>query len=138
MYLYLFMLMWLNCYVFSTKVWGPGLNPSQISLPCRYFFVQLEDEAGVNITTKLEDSIEVLVEGDNTAIPFRAFSEIFNKNNGFFIVRYKVYHACDNVRIQVLVNGSLVYGPIYVQGTVQPDHCNCPEGDLSSWYKMNK
>ena len=24
MYLYLFMLMWLNCYVFSTKVWGPG------------------------------------------------------------------------------------------------------------------
>ena len=38
-----------------------------------------------------------------------------------------MYHACDNVRIQVLMNGIKVYGPKQVQGTVQPDHCNCPE-----------
>ena len=38
-----------------------------------------------------------------------------------------MYHACDNVRIQVLKNGILMYGPKQVQGTVQPDHCNCPE-----------
>lgn len=30
----------------KTKVWGPGLHPTFITLPARYFFVQFFDTSG--------------------------------------------------------------------------------------------
>jgi hypothetical protein len=61
----------------------------------------------------------------------RAWTEVFNRNDGLFIVRYKLFLACESMRIAVSVNGRQVAerGGV-VEGISWPDTCNCPAASL--------
>jgi hypothetical protein len=61
----------------------------------------------------------------------RAWTEVFNRNDGLFIVRYKLFLACSRMRIAVSVNGRQVAerGGV-VEGISWPDTCNCPAASL--------
>jgi hypothetical protein len=55
---------------------------------------------------------------------------VFNRNDGLFIVRYKLFLACARMRIAVSVNGRLVAERGVVEGISWPDTCNCPADSL--------
>jgi hypothetical protein len=61
----------------------------------------------------------------------RAWTEVFNRNDGLFIVRYKLFLACSRMRIAVSVNGRQVAerGGV-VEGISWPDTCNCPTASI--------
>jgi hypothetical protein len=61
----------------------------------------------------------------------RAWTEVFNRNDGLFIVRYKLFLACARMRVSVSVNGRQVAerGGV-VEGISWPDTCNCPAASL--------
>jgi hypothetical protein len=62
--------------------------------------------------------------------PFcRAWTEVFNRNDGLFIVRYKLFLACERMRIAVSVNGRQV-AERGEEGISWPDTCNCPTASL--------
>jgi hypothetical protein len=54
---------------------------------------------------------------------------VFNRNDGLFIVRYKLFLACSRMRIAVSVNGRRV-AERGVEGISWPDTCNCPAASL--------
>jgi len=116
----------------AVKIWGPGLDG--LRLPCTYFFLQLEDDNGNNITNSADDKLEAAVEGEQC----RSWTEIFNRNDGFFIVRYKIYNVCDNMKIKLKLNGKKLLDPIPLKSSVLPDVCNCPKGTLEDWYKNSE
>jgi hypothetical protein len=55
---------------------------------------------------------------------------VFNRNDGLFIVRYKLFLACARMRIAVSVNGRQVAERGVEEGISWPDTCNCPAASL--------
>jgi len=122
--------------VLGLKVWGPGLHPSKNILPVQYFFIQLgEEEYHENAK---DNSLEVFVEGRFNSRPCQSRTEIFKRNYDFFIVRFKLYHECSDIKIRILLDGIPLLEPMTAAGTGTPDHCNCPRGDLADWITENK
>jgi len=121
------------------KIFGPGLQPSTSILPCRYFFVNKEQENNAPTNNEKEqDNLIVTIEGvgENDRI-CRPYKEVFRRPGGF-LVRYKIFYTCNNLEIAVKINGEHVPGsPIQVQGASHADSCDCPTKTLEDWIEEN-
>ena len=112
---------------------GPGLEPDSHVLPCRYFFIKSDTK---DVTVDTED-VKVSITGDDDSGGIcRAHTELLQVSVNFYLVRYKVYYSCHNLKISVLIYGDHVTGsPRDVTRVTQPDTCNCPQSGLDQFIK---
>ncbi|KAK5645716.1 hypothetical protein RI129_004180 [Pyrocoelia pectoralis] len=110
----------------SFRVWGPGLKPQAIVMPARYFFLQSYNES-----CNLKD-LEVEVDGTSPENQrCRIWKNILYTHNCLYIVRYKLYNTCANLKI------SIKYGEVEqtydIKSYIYPEDCNCPRVPTDKW-----
>uniref|UniRef100_A0A6P7F504 Protein O-glucosyltransferase 2-like n=1 Tax=Diabrotica virgifera virgifera TaxID=50390 RepID=A0A6P7F504_DIAVI len=114
-----------------SRVWGPGLTPEKIVMPARYFFVELVD---VNNRRIISDDIElnaIVDGGTKTNKPCRIWTNLLNRKDGSYIVRYKLYETCSYVKISVTYgNKHLGKSPYIINSPVKSDNCECPTQNI--------
>ena len=126
------------------RMWGPGLKPDTVILPCRYFFVERvqsdsdNHEDSEDMLKNTKDNLSVTIEGvgDNNRI-CRPHTEVFDRPAGF-LVRYKIFYSCKNIEISVKVNGEHISGsPLKIEDVSNADSCDCPRQTLEDWIVEN-
>lgn len=61
------------------------------------------------------------------------WSNILTRKDGSYIVRYKLYNSCDNLKIDLRFENMPIQGfPKSFNEVVYSDDCNCPQ-DLDNW-----
>ncbi|XP_029663410.1 protein O-glucosyltransferase 2-like isoform X1 [Formica exsecta] len=120
----------------KTIVWGPGLRPAAITMRARYFFLQLVDLDGRNLTKSPGENIvtgQVYGHSFNN-VPCRIWTQIFDCKDGSFIVRYKVFNTCSNINIKVKIKGKELSLPhSEIKGPVYEEECYCPNPSIINW-----
>ncbi|XP_045191680.2 protein O-glucosyltransferase 2-like [Mercenaria mercenaria] len=118
----------------KTVVWGPGLK-SEFFLPVRYFFIQAVSSDGENITESLGDKPFEVSLSSPTQNRVRVYVQILDKQNGMYIVRFRIYSTLENIKIAVTYNGEHVAkSPYEMPGFMYPETCYCPEPDIQQWF----
>lgn len=121
-----------------TKVYGPGLQPDKVVYPVRYFFIELYDTKGNRIQKSVGNSFKVQVEGETTQGAYcRVWTQVLDRYDGSYIVRYRTYQTCRNTNIHVLYNHQPVAeSPYKISGPIYAEDCYCPVGDITSWQEL--
>ncbi|XP_063973094.1 protein O-glucosyltransferase 2-like [Diachasmimorpha longicaudata] len=118
-----------------TILWGPGLSP-EIVMRSRYFFLQLVDVNGNNVTEGVEKAdIRVTIRSTNSnGHTCRVWIQTLNSKDGSYIVRYRLYQTCYDFRIDVTVNNRTIpKGSIYEKGPIYEEECVCPTLSVPDW-----
>lgn len=90
------------------------------------------------VNAPAKGDLDVHISGKSISGPCRIWSNILSRSDGSFIVRYKLYNTCDNLKIDLRFNNMPINGfPKIFDDTVYSDDCNCPE-DLNVWLKSMK
>ncbi|XP_017771348.1 PREDICTED: KDEL motif-containing protein 1-like [Nicrophorus vespilloides] len=113
----------------DVKIWGPGLEPQNLVLPARYFFLQTN-------LSKLNDNISFKVNGLSLdkKRPCRVWSNILNRKDGSYIMRYKLYDSCSYMEINVKYKDiHLAKSPYIIDNIVHPEQCICPKWNVNEW-----
>ncbi|KYN02185.1 PREDICTED: KDEL motif-containing protein 1-like [Cyphomyrmex costatus] len=120
----------------KTIIWGPGLKPAEITMRARYFFLQLVDSHGRNLTKSPGENIiagQVYGQSLNGA-SCRIWTQIFDCKDGSFIMRYKVFNTCFNVKIKVKIKETeLPVSHSEIKGPVYEEECYCPNPSITNW-----
>ncbi|XP_064466655.1 protein O-glucosyltransferase 2-like [Ornithodoros turicata] len=107
-----------------SKVFGPGLR-STFRTPARYFFVQAVDTSGNNFTSSPPGKLTVNIGG--TQGHCSIWSQVLDRGDGLFIVRYRLFRTCPEAKIEVLYNNSpLLQSPFVLKGPLYHEACSCP------------
>ncbi|XP_021950618.1 protein O-glucosyltransferase 2 [Folsomia candida] len=123
----------------NSSVWGPGLRPHIIVLPARYFFVKLVPFGKINMTMteNIREALKVRIDcsGDRNI-----WTQLLDRKDGSFIVRYKMYQSCLKGFRIIITFHKLHVGksPYNINVPIHPDHCNCPRYSLPIWLKKAK
>ncbi|TRY91845.1 hypothetical protein DNTS_027194 [Danionella cerebrum] len=119
-----------------TLLWGPGLE-TDVVLPARFFFIQAVDSTGRNFTVSPgEKTFEVKITSPTDTYA-RIWIQILDRNDGSFLVRYRMYASYTDLHIDVLFEDKLVgKSPYVLKGAVYHELCDCPELDGELW-EMN-
>ncbi|CAK1550088.1 unnamed protein product [Leptosia nina] len=127
-------------YAENINVYGPGLQPHKVVLPARYFFVNFTNINEDTYTNDLGQSVAVEITG--TAFKkshCRIWSNVLDRKDGTFIVRYKLYEECSSLSINIYYkNKHIQQSPITFEGPIKQDQCVCPEPDLNVWLQNNE
>lgn len=119
----------------KTLVWGPGLETNAV-LPARFFFIQTVDTTGTNFTTSPGENIFVVKITSPTEPYARIWIQILDRNDGSFLVRYRMYASYTDLHVEVLLKDKLVgKSPYVLRGAVYHESCDCPEPDGALWEK---
>ncbi|KAG7331574.1 hypothetical protein KOW79_005543 [Hemibagrus wyckioides] len=119
----------------KSLVWGLGLEPTAV-LPARFFFIQSVDQAGENFTTSPgANTFEVKITSPSE--PFsRIWVQVLDRQDGSFLVRYRMYASYTDLNIQILLKTNHVAkSPYVLKGPVYHESCNCPEPSGALWEK---
>ncbi|KAK0179328.1 hypothetical protein PV327_005091 [Microctonus hyperodae] len=120
----------------KTIAWGPGLDPEKIVMRARYFFLQLVDVHGKNLTESPgETFISTEIKGQNkNTHPCRIWTQVLDCKDGSFIIRYRLYETCSNFHIIVKFKHSDVKPvSISAKGPVHEEECYCPNPSVDVW-----
>ncbi|XP_071503346.1 protein O-glucosyltransferase 2-like [Diadema antillarum] len=119
---------------FKSLVFGPGLEKDFV-VPARFFYIQAVDFENNNFTySPGKNAFEVVVKTiDGTR--GRVWVQMLDRNDGTFIVRYRLYTSYDNgIKIEVKSAGRHVAdSPYKLKGLVKSENCNCPILDRDLW-----
>ncbi|GAB0089155.1 KDEL motif-containing protein 1 [Sergentomyia squamirostris] len=113
----------------KTVIWGPGLG--QVSLPVRYFFLQLVNKAGENFTESQGIEFDIELTGESKTSPgdgkCRGYLEQFDSGDGSIVVRFRIYQECRRAILSIQYEGQHVAeSPYSLPGTLLPETCSCP------------
>ncbi|XP_050438483.1 protein O-glucosyltransferase 2-like [Adelges cooleyi] len=118
-----------NEYLLSNvTIWGPGLNPDVI-LPARYFYVQC------NQLRFNANDFKVVISGKTkNGNNCRIWTNILDRKDTSFIVRYKLYEVCYdlNIYIQCIQTNEKLANYFY-KGPIYPDECDCSRVPIDTW-----
>ncbi|KAL2720809.1 protein O-glucosyltransferase 2-like [Vespula squamosa] len=120
----------------KTIIWGPGLKPDKITMRARYFFLQLVDTQGQNLTVSPGSGIVTAVIQGQTwnKQSCHIWTQVLDCKDGSFIIRYKLHNTCLNVILYVKVNGQdLQILPLKIIGPVYEEECYCPNTNFNNW-----
>ncbi|XP_041971525.1 protein O-glucosyltransferase 2-like [Aricia agestis] len=121
-------------YASIIHVYGPGLRPKEIVMPARYFFINtsLTQE---ELYTNSQKNIAVEIFGTTKFKDrCRIWTNVLDRKDGSFIVRYKVYETCYKLLINIYFkNKHIEKSPFVFEGPIQGDQCNCPAPNMESW-----
>lgn len=120
----------------NTIIWGPGLKPAEVTMRARYFFLQLIDSHGKNLTNSPGENIVVgQVQGESSSgSSCRIWTQVFDCKDGSFIIRYKVFNTCFNIKIKVKIKGQEL--PVFnseIKGPIYEEECYCPNPSIANW-----
>ncbi|VVC89633.1 unnamed protein product [Leptidea sinapis] len=117
--------------------YGPGLQPQKIVMPARYFFINITSINEETYKPEIGRSIAVEIKGNSmNSAHCRIWTNVLDRKDGSFIVRYKVYETCDMMYINIYYNSKPIRNsPIKLKGPILPDQCVCPEQDFQTWLK---
>ncbi|XP_053482642.1 protein O-glucosyltransferase 2 [Ictalurus furcatus] len=119
----------------KSLVWGLGLEANAV-LPARFFFIQSADKTGKNFTTSPgANTFEVKI--TSLSEPFsRIWVQVLDRQDGSFLVRYRMYASYTDLSIQILLkNKHVAKSPYILKGPVYHESCNCPEPSGALWEK---
>lgn len=118
----------------TSLVWGIGLESDAV-LPARFFFIQAVDKSGNNFTTSPgKETFEVKLTSSEQFS--RIWVQVLDRQDGSFLVRYRMYASYTELKIQVLLNGKHVAkSPYILKGPVYHETCDCPEPNSALWEK---
>uniref|UniRef100_A0A1B0CTJ2 Glycosyl transferase CAP10 domain-containing protein n=1 Tax=Lutzomyia longipalpis TaxID=7200 RepID=A0A1B0CTJ2_LUTLO len=113
----------------KSVIWGPGLG--ETTLPVRYFFVQLVNNAGENVTESQDIKLDIQLVGQpknqRNAENCRYSLEQFDAGDGSIVVRYRIPQECRGVSIHVMYKGQhLGDSPYSIPSPIFPEICSCP------------
>lgn len=81
-----------------------------------------------------QTDLQVELKGSSEHGHCRIWTQILDRHDGSFVVRYKMFQYCDKMEIHVTVKGEhLAQSPYLIPGRVYADSCDCP---LESLDKM--
>ncbi|XP_068145591.1 protein O-glucosyltransferase 2-like [Drosophila tropicalis] len=121
-----------------TLVWGPGLQPDEIVLPARYFFIHAVDETGKRLEAVAYRNFNVQITGNSPHGKCRSNVNFIDREDGSIIVRYTIADWCDQMEIHVLYNSTNVaQSPYKVPKRAYSERCHCPQ-DTKLWLLNNK
>lgn len=111
-------------------VFGLGVDPqlASITLPVRYFYVQLVNTDGTNATESPDNGfIRVNIDGlnENTC---RAWAQAIDRYDGSFLVRYRLYNSCSKglrITITTAKGHPVAQSPYLIERPVRYDGCDC-------------
>lgn len=114
------------------EVSGPGLQPSEIVLPARYFYVFSKINESLD-----ESALRIVINGSSDKeTPCRVWVQILDRKDGSFIIRYKLYESCYNFQINVMYESAHIGGsPFFDKGPVHSEDCDCPHENIEEWLK---
>ncbi|KAK9888552.1 hypothetical protein WA026_000798 [Henosepilachna vigintioctopunctata] len=119
------------------RIWGPGLYPDKIVMPARYFFIEARNLENERINKSISEDFKAVIEGlseQNT--PCRIWTNNLDVKDGSYIIRYKVFEKCYDLKISVThFNKHVADSPYKIIGEVLPDHCDCPSYTLNNMLK---
>lgn len=79
-----------------------------------------------------KDDLKIIINGTNISKkPCHIWTEILDRKDNFFIVRYKLYDKCSNFEISGHYK-NIGLGKI-LHTNVLPDDCMCPTSDLNNF-----
>uniref|UniRef100_A0A1B6CVL0 Glycosyl transferase CAP10 domain-containing protein n=1 Tax=Clastoptera arizonana TaxID=38151 RepID=A0A1B6CVL0_9HEMI len=117
---------------------GPGLNPLNIVMPARYFYIYIDNKHNGNFSYSydMKQKVDVKISGKTiTNRECRTWVNILDRNDGSFIVRYKLFESCFNFIINVLYNKKhIAQSPYKIEEMIQTDDCDCPNYDFHKWF----
>ncbi|CAH4014630.1 unnamed protein product [Pieris brassicae] len=123
----------------NISIYGPGLQPHKVVLPARYFFINFTHLNEESYTSEFGRQVAVEITGNSRKKSHcRIWSNILDRKDGTFIVRYKVYEECSKLVINIYYKSKHIQNsPIIIKETILPDQCGCPEKDLNIWLLNN-
>lgn len=85
----------------------------------------------------MEQAFDVHIEGQTNAGRIcRTWTNILDRKDGSYIVRYKLYESCKNLVINVKYKNEHVGdSPYIINKEVHPEDCFCPAGKLNNMLK---
>ncbi|PVD20835.1 hypothetical protein C0Q70_18996 [Pomacea canaliculata] len=118
-------------------VWGPGLKV-HVNLPVRYFYIQIVDTSGNNITESIgENPFKVSIHQRDDQERVRMRVDVLDRHDGVYIVRLRSYASSLDTDIHIWYNGQAVgKSPYHLPGTIYQEQCYCPCPSLSFWYEQ--
>jgi len=112
------------------EVSGPGIFPHEIVLPARYFLIKC------NVT---KEDINVELKGNSEFGSCRIWTQILDRRDGSFIVRYKMMQTCDDLEIHVTAKGLHIgKSPYKFKGRIYAETCECPIENLDEMIQKYK
>lgn len=122
--------------VSKTMVWGPGLNP-RIVLPVRYFFIQVVDQEGLNVTHSVGDKAFELTVTRSDGLRARVFVQTLDANDGSYIGRFRLYDSYSDLTVNIKYMDQHVAGsPYKLKGMVYHEGCYCPVARMDKWTEV--
>ncbi|KAL3283579.1 hypothetical protein HHI36_006718 [Cryptolaemus montrouzieri] len=120
-----------------SKIWGPGLYPDKIVMPARYFFIETRNERNEKINLLMPDVFKTVIEGSTKeGKPCRIWTNTLERNDGSYIIRYKLFDKCINLKISVMhLDRHIDKSPYEIPGEILPDQCDCPKTSLDNLIK---
>lgn len=71
--------------------------------------------------------------------PCRVWTQILDRHDGSFIVRYKMFQYCDDLEIHVTWKGKhLASSPYFRKGRIYAESCDCPLDNLDDMIGLYK
>lgn len=120
----------------KTMIWGPGLNP-RLVLPVRYFFIQLVDQNGSNITNSIGEKPFVLTVSESNGNRVQSWSQILDAFDGTYIGRFRLFKTYQDLQVNIKYNGRHVAdSPYQLKGPVYHEDCYCPVMNVDKWLEI--
>ncbi|XP_013168422.1 PREDICTED: KDEL motif-containing protein 1-like [Papilio xuthus] len=120
---------------FEVALTGPGLHPRDIVMPARYFIVSFTSFNEETYTPEFGKNFAVEIKGRSVKNNFcRVWVNTLDRKDGSFIVRYKVYETCLDLKVSIYYKSKPINDyPLTLEGPIQADQCDCPQKDLNLW-----
>ncbi|XP_028175683.1 protein O-glucosyltransferase 2-like [Ostrinia furnacalis] len=117
--------------------WGPGLQPQNIVMPARYFFVNFTSYCK-KYEPSLANDVAVEIEGKSANNNrCRVWINKLDRKDGTFLIRYKVYETCQDLSIGIYFKSKHITGsPVKFTGPILADQCDCPVKDINTWLEQ--
>ncbi|ESN94970.1 hypothetical protein HELRODRAFT_114917 [Helobdella robusta] len=114
-------------------VWGPGLD-NRVVLPVYYFFVQMVDSQGNNITSSLgPDVIKLSMESKHYS-HLRISMQVLDRHDGVYIIRYKLFQTYKDLKLKLTFRDQPISTfPHLLKGCCYNEDCYCPKKSLARW-----
>ncbi|XP_065065334.1 protein O-glucosyltransferase 2-like [Rhopilema esculentum] len=121
----------------KSLVFGPALEPN-IVLPVRYFYIQLVDTKGKNLTSS-PGKENLKVEYSSSAGRVRLWPDLLDRNDGSFIVRFRIMNTYNDLKISVKWKDQhIAKSPYQLKAAIYHEQCNCPETNIEKWLEDMK
>ncbi|XP_038070247.1 protein O-glucosyltransferase 2-like [Patiria miniata] len=113
-------------------VWGPGLE-ANFNVPARFFFIQAMDFENNSFTySPGPNAFQVSIKP--TSGRGRIWTQVLDRNDGSFIVRFRLFESYREMRIEVKSGERHVKGsPFLIADPMYDEKCFCPEQNQSRW-----